>query len=285
MKNKTLNILITNDDGYEAKGIKVLARMMSKFGNVRVIAPKKHQSGMGMAVSLGIKRLCYKELGIVDGCRWSYLDATPASCVKFGITFPDPLPDIVISGINHGSNAATAACYSGTLGAAQEAALNKIPAIGVSIDNLSKDADFSGVEKYFPDIFKNLLEQSKDSHFGVYYNVNFPNTPTEIKGIRTGHMGLGRWVREFAPWNQEVLKKAGFAPEQFDPSYLPPIEEGEIPYMMVGDFVDYDNSPGADHHLNRDGYISVTAHNIVTVDEPETMKLMKDSALNRDFQD
>ena len=55
--------------------------------------------------------------------------------------------------------------------------------------------------------------------------------------------------------------------------------------MMVGDFVDYDNSPGADHHLNRDGYISVTAHNIVTVDEPETMKLMKDSALNRDFQD
>ncbi len=283
MKNKTLNILITNDDGYEAKGIKVLARMMSKFGNVRVIAPKRHQSGMGMAVSLGIKRLSYKELGIVDGCRWSYLDATPASCVKFGITFPDPLPDIVVSGINHGSNAATAACYSGTLGAAQEAALNKIPAIGVSIDNLSKDADFSGVEKYFPEIFQTLLEQSRDSHFGVYYNVNFPNTPNNIKGIRTGHMGLGRWVREFASWDPEVLKEAGFSPEQFDPSFLPPLEEGEEPYMMVGDFVDYDNAPGADHHLNRDGYISVTAHNIVTVDEPETMKLMKDSSLNKDF--
>ena len=123
-----MNILITNDDGYTAKGINVLARIMCQFGNVTVIAPKSHQSGMSMAVSLGLKQIAYKELPEMKPGKWSYLDATPASCVKFGLNVPfiDRFPDVVVSGINHGSNAATAACYSGTLGAAAEAALNGI---------------------------------------------------------------------------------------------------------------------------------------------------------------
>ena len=113
-----MRILITNDDGYQAKGIKVLAEIMKKFGDVTVIAPKHHQSGMSMALSFGFKQIAYKELG--DG--WHYIDATPASCVKFGLNtmFLDNFPDVVVSGINHGSNAASAVCYSGTLGAAAE---------------------------------------------------------------------------------------------------------------------------------------------------------------------
>ena len=129
-----MRILITNDDGYQAKGIKVLAEIMKQFGEVTVIAPKNHQSGMSMAVSLGFKQIAHKDLG--DG--WHYVDATPASCVKFGLNtmFLDNYPDVVVSGINHGSNASTASCYSGTLGAAMEGALNTIPRSTKGIDSL-----------------------------------------------------------------------------------------------------------------------------------------------------
>ena len=83
-----MNILITNDDGYNAKGIHVLAEIMCQFGNVTVIAPKYHQSGMSMAVSLGLRQVAYKDLPEEKPGKWSYLDATPASCVKFGLNVP-----------------------------------------------------------------------------------------------------------------------------------------------------------------------------------------------------
>ena len=160
-----MRILLTNDDGYNAKGIKVLAEIMKQFGEVTVIAPKTHQSGMSMAVSLGFKQIAHKDLG--DG--WHYVDATPASCVKFGLNtmFLDNYPDVVVSGINHGSNASTASCYSGTLGAAEEAALNGIPAIGVSLDTLHPDADFSGVSAMFGEIFMKIMSDLPQKH-GVY---------------------------------------------------------------------------------------------------------------------
>ena len=157
-----MRILITNDDGYNAKGIKVLAEIMKQFGEVTVIAPKTHQSGMSMAVSLGFKQIAHKDLG--DG--WHYVDATPASCVKFGLNtlFLDNYPDVVVSGINHGSNASTASCYSGTLGAAEEAALNGIPAIGVSLDTLHPDADFSGVSAMFGEFFSKIMSDLPQKH-------------------------------------------------------------------------------------------------------------------------
>ena len=179
-----MRILITNDDGYQAKGIKVLAEIMKEFGEVTVIAPKTHQSGMSMAVSLGFKQIAHKDLG--EG--WHYVDATPASCVKFGLNtmFLNNYPDVVVSGINHGSNASNASCYSGTLGAAEEAALNGIPAIGVSLDTLHPDADFSGVAAYFGEIFRKLMSDLPQK-YGVYYNVNFPDIPAEdIKDLADG---------------------------------------------------------------------------------------------------
>ena len=194
-----MRILITNDDGYQSKGIQVLANIMKKYGEVTVIAPKTHQSGMSMAVSLGFKQIAHKDLG--NG--WHYVDATPASCVKFGLNtmFLNQFPDVVVSGINHGSNASTASCYSGTLGAAAEAALNGIPAIGVSLDDFHVDADFSAIEKYFGDIFEKLMSE-RTGKFGVYYNVNFPSIPAnDIKGVRVGYQGKGRWIREFQKWD------------------------------------------------------------------------------------
>lgn len=269
-----MRILITNDDGYQAKGIKVLAEIMKQFGEVTVIAPKHHQSGMSMAVSLGFKQIAHKDLGE----DWHYVDATPASCVKFGLNtmFLDNFPDVVVSGINHGSNAATASCYSGTLGAAMEGALNGIPAIGVSLDTLHPDADFECVSEYFGDIFQKLMENWPDKH-GVYYNVNFPNLPaSEIKGIRTGVQGMGRWVREFKEWDLQHYAKYGITPELLGQSSNPVLEEGEDLYMMVGEFVDdARNAPNADHRLVAEGYISVVAHNVDCTDYQETTNLKK----------
>lgn len=267
-----MRILITNDDGYQAKGIKVLANIMKKFGEVTVIAPKHHQSGMSMAVSFGFKQIAYKNLG--DG--WHYVDATPASCVKFGLNtiFADNFPDVVVSGINHGSNAASAVCYSGTLGAAGEAALNGIPAIGVSLCDLHSDADFSAIEKYFGDIFEKLMK-NYPSKYGVYYNVNFPAIkPEDIKGVKVGRQGMGRWIKEFQEWDVKYYEKFGFTPEMLGQKSIPSIEEGEELYMMVGEFIDDDrNTPEADHRLLEDGYISIVAHNIDCTDYEETERL------------
>ena len=273
-----MNILITNDDGYSAKGIHVLAEIMCQFGNVTVIAPKKHQSGMSMAVSLGLKQIAYKDLPEEKPGTWAYLDATPASCVKYGLNVPflEKFPDVVISGINHGSNAASAACYSGTLGAAEEAALNGIPAIGVSLDTINPEADFSAVRKFFPDIFKNLMANMTSAP-GVFYNVNFPNIPAEdIKGIRVGHQGMGRWIREFREWDPAVYKKYGITPEDLGQSSYPVTESGEKLYMMVGDFLDDDrNDNRADHRIMEDGYISIVPDNLDSTDYDEVRRLEK----------
>ena len=267
-----MRILITNDDGYQAKGIQVLANIMKKYGEVTVIAPKTHQSGMSMAVSLGFKQIAHKDLG--NG--WHYVDATPASCVKFGLNtmFLNQFPDVVVSGINHGSNASTASCYSGTLGAAAEAALNGIPAIGVSLDDFHVDADFSAIEKCFGDIFEKLMSE-RTSKFGVYYNVNFPSIPAkEIKGVRVGYQGKGRWVREFQHWDVKFYEKYGLTPELLGQSSNPVLEEGEDLYMMVGDFLDDPrNNSEADHRLVKKGYISVVAHNLDCTDYEETKRL------------
>ena len=273
-----MNILITNDDGYSAKGIHVLAEIMCQFGNVTVIAPKKHQSGMSMAVSLGLKQIAYKDLPEEKPGTWAYLDATPASCVKYGLNVPflEKFPDVVVSGINHGSNAASAACYSGTLGAAEEAALNGIPAIGVSLDTINPEADFSAVRKFFPDIFRKLME-NMTSEPDIFYNVNFPNIPAEqIKGIRVGHQGMGRWIREFREWDPSIYRKYGIKPEDLGQSSSPKLESGEKLYMMVGDFLDDErNDSRADHWIMNDGYIAIVPDNLDSTDYEEVERLGK----------
>ena len=267
-----MRILITNDDGYQSKGIQVLANIMKKYGEVTVIAPKTHQSGMSMAVSLGFKQIAHKDLG--NG--WHYVDATPASCVKFGLNtmFLNQFPDVVVSGINHGSNASTASCYSGTLGAAAEAALNGIPAIGVSLDDFHVDADFSAIEKYFGDIFEKLMSE-RTGKFGIYYNVNFPSIPAnDIKGVRVGYQGKGRWIREFQKWDVKYYEKYGMTPELLGQCSNPVLEEGEELYMLVGDFLDDPrNNSEADHRLVENGYISVVAHNLDCTEYEETKRL------------
>ncbi len=283
-----MKILITNDDGYRAKGIRVLTEIMRQFGDVTVVAPKHHQSGMSMAVSISFNAVHYKKFyeepavkdaagNVVKGALTvSYVNATPTSCVKFALNIlcPDDFPDVLVSGINHGSNAASAACYSGTLGAAEEGALNGIPSIGVSLDSIKLDADFSAVEKYFPDIFSRIMA-NLPARTGIYYNINFPNIPaSEIRGIRTGYQGKTHWIKEFLPWQPELYIRHGLPVKELGIDLNPPREEGEELYMMAGSFVDDPgNDARADHQALRVGYISFVAHNLDTTDYAELDRL------------
>ena len=271
-----MRILISNDDGYRAGGIHTLARIMAEFGEVTVVAPKFHQSAMSMAVSLGIKRLAHKALPEEGPGNWHYLDATPASCVKFGLEYfyEHRNPDLVVCGINHGSNASTAANYSATLGATEEGALNGCKAIGVSLCNFRPDADFSVVEHYLPGIIRFLLEHWPENEYGLLYNINFPDVaPDAVKGIRFTRQGRGHWVREFQEWDLERLSK--YAPSGFSiPDNLPPLEEGETAYMMIGDFVDDDaGARDADHVLNEEGWITITPNNVDRTDYKDLKRL------------
>lgn len=270
-----MKILLSNDDGYKAAGLHVLARIMSRFGDVTVVAPKFHQSATSMAVSLGVKQLSYKDLPEEGPGRWTYLDATPASCVKFGLEFKyeNRDPDLVVTGINHGTNASTAANYSGTLGAAEEAAINGRKAIGVSLCDFRSDADFSAVEALLPGIMKKLIENWPENRPGLYYNVNFPAMPLdEIKGIRIAHQGAGHWVKEFEPWDESSL---GTLNDSFLwQHYRVNLEDGEKAVFMRGTFVNDDpDADTADHLLLEQGWVTITPFNAQMTDMPEFERL------------
>lgn len=279
-----MNILITNDDGFESKGIAVLTKMMKKYGNVAVVAPFSAQSGMSMAVSLGAEKIAFKEIesstfvgedGLEHTERWAYLDATPASCVKFAMSTPwlGWKPDVIVSGINHGANTSVASCYSGTLGATAEAAVNHILGIGVSLCDHNPDADFSQIEKYFPGIFEKLVELPRHSYM-TYYNVNFPSVPAdEIKGVRAGYMGRGRWVKEFRSLDEaEAIAASLNGAPTGDPSEKPEVKM----YKLVGNFSsDTDNSADADHLLTDNGYVSIVPHTIDSTDY-EQLKILSE---------
>ena len=271
-----MKILVTNDDGYRAKGIKSLAKIMKKYGEVTVVAPKFHQSGTSMAVTLGFRPIAVRDFGEDDGVRWMYVDATPASCVKFAIdnVFTDGKPDLVVSGINHGANTATAACYSGTLGAVEEASLNGIPAIGVSLDSLSPDADFSSVEALFPALLDRIMASGCFER-GTFLNVNFPNLPVAgIKGVRLAHMGLGHWEKEFEAWDEGSL---GALNDSFLwQHYRVNLEDGEKAVFMRGTFINDDNDADtADHLLLEQGWVTIAPINIFMTDMEEYRRRTK----------
>ena len=254
-----MRILLSNDDGYKARGLHVLARIMAQFGEVTVVAPKFHQSAMSTAVSLGVKQLAYKDLPEEGPGRWTYLDASPASCVKFGLEykFENRNPDLVVSGINHGTNASTAANYSATLGVAEEAAINGRKAIGVSLCDFSPDPDFSAVEALLPGIVRRLLDNWPEDRTGIYYNINFPALPLEqIKGVKVARQGAGHWVKEFEPWDEERL---GVLKDSFLwQHYRVALDDGEKAVFMRGTFVnDDEDTASADHLLLEDGWVTV----------------------------
>lgn len=263
--SSSLEILVTNDDCITAKGLKVLVDMLLPFGNVSVVAPEFPQSATSTAVSMG-RPLTLRKLSREGEARWLSLDATPASCVKFALSehFDGRRPDLVVSGINHGSNAATAANYSGTLGAVEEAAMAGLPAIGVSIDSYDPDADMFFVERLFPGIFKKLMAASADAE-GVFYNVNFPSPELGApRGVRVAERGLGHWEKEYERLTPDEEKAFGLEPE-----------EGAEHFRIAGFFVS--DTPESDlltdSNLLAEGYVTIVAHNVDNSDHKENARL------------
>lgn len=189
-------ILITNDDGIMAPGIRNLVAFMREIGDVVVVAPDKGQSGMGHAVT--ITHPLRLEKIDVDGDHQEYsCSGTPVDCVKLAVNkVLHRKPDVLVSGINHGSNSSINVIYSGTMSAAIEGAMEGIPSIGFSLLDYSLDADFVSAKSYIQSIVRNVLNHGLPK--GNCLNVNIPAVKTEkIKGVRVCRQADANWVEEF----------------------------------------------------------------------------------------
>lgn len=190
-------ILVSNDDGITSLGIRTLVEVMQELGEVVVVAPDSPQSGMGHAITIG-EPLRLHATPIFEGVKAYECSGTPADCVKLGkhYVLKDRTPDLVVSGINHGSNTSISVLYSGTMSAAIEGAIEGIPSIGFSLCDFASDADFSHVRSYVKQIASNVLANGLPK--GVALNVNFPKKSEEaLKGVRICRQTNGKWQEEF----------------------------------------------------------------------------------------
>lgn len=243
-------ILVSNDDGITSKGIRVLVSVMKRIGDVVVVAPDSPQSGMGHAITIGETLRLYEEDIFEDVVAYKS-SGTPADCVKLAkhYVLKDRTPDLVVSGINHGSNTSISVLYSGTMSAAIEGALEGLPSIGFSLCDYSSKADFSHVEDWVERIARQVLERGIAK--GVALNVNFPPKRNEqIKGIKICRQADAKWQEEFA--------------ERYDPT-------GRKYFWMAGNFVNFDKGEDNDEWAIANNYISIvpcqydlTAHHAIT---------------------
>ena len=241
-------ILVTNDDGITAPGIRNLVQFMNEIGDVVVVAPNSPQSGKGHAITIN-STLTFEEIQM-DGSQTDFsLSGTPVDCVKFALDKILPRrPDIVVSGINHGANSSINVIYSGTMSAAVEAGVEGLQAIGFSLLDFSWDADFVQAKDSIQNIVKKCLENPMPK--GVVLNVNIPKLKkNEIKGIKVCRQANAKWE------------------ESFDERVNP---HGKKYYWLTGYFNNMDNGEDADETALANGYISVvpvkfdlTAHEYV----------------------
>ena len=191
-----LLILITNDDGYSSKGIKALINAVKNLGKILIVAPDSPQSGMGHAISVNKPIRCYKT-NFFDSVEAYCCTGTPVDCIKMGLyLLKDKKPDLILSGINHGSNVSTNILYSGTMSAAVEGALSGIPSVGYSLTDYSDDADFQYSEKIVQIISKKVIKEGLKK--GTCLNVNIPNIKeNQIKGIKVCRQGRAFWDDTF----------------------------------------------------------------------------------------
>ena len=247
-------ILVSNDDGITARGIRYLVNAMSELGEVVVVAPDSPQSGMGHAITIG-DTLRLSEVDIFENAAAYKCSGTPADCVKIAKHFvlKDRTPDLVVSGINHGSNTSISVLYSGTMSAAIEAALEGTPAIGFSLCDYDQEADFTHVLDYVKQIAGQALEKGIPK--GVALNVNFPPKRNEaIRGIKVCRQANAKWQEEFDL--------------RHDPN-------GRRYFWMAGNFVNFDKGEDNDEWAIANNFISVvpvmydlTAHHaIATLNE------------------
>jgi len=230
-----LKILVTNDDGIESLGIEALVKSLKEIGDVTVVAPLKEQSAVGHAITMQIPLRVtefYK-----DGQFFGYaVNGTPADCMKMGIrNIMQESPDIVVSGINHGSNTAVNIIYSGTVSAAREAAIMDVPSIAISVTN-HEATDFVLAGKVAK--LLTLAVSKRDLPLGTLLNVNVPDLPEEqIAGIHITKQGRSKWDDIY---------------EQRQDPY------GKNYYWLTGNLVEVDTEIEIDQVAIKNNYISIT---------------------------
>jgi 5'-nucleotidase len=248
MKNKRPLILVTNDDGITAPGIRALIEAVRDLGDLVVIAPDKPQSGMGHAITLN-STLRIHAIQDVEGITEYSCSGTPADCVKIAIgRFLPRKPDLCVSGINHGSNSSINVIYSGTMSAAVEGCIEGIPSVGFSLCDHSLEADFSNAKRVVQKVSKKILENGLPQ--GTCLNVNIPKVPAEeLKGIKVCRQANAIWEETFD--------------ERTDPS-------GRKYYWLTGYFKNLDDGKDTDEWALSQGYVSVvpvgidfTAHRFI----------------------
>ncbi|MDE6116179.1 MAG: 5'/3'-nucleotidase SurE [Duncaniella sp.] len=198
MENNRPLILITNDDGVESKGIAHLVSVAVGIGDVIVVAPEAPQSAKSSALTVN-SPMQVKEYPSIHGAQVFTVNGTPVDCVKLAMhAVLDRKPDLLLSGINHGSNAAVNNIYSGTMGATMEGCVLGIPSIGYSILSHSADADFTPLSPFVADIATNVLANGLPD--GICLNVNFPARCTP-KGMKVLRAARGHWTEEYADYS------------------------------------------------------------------------------------
>ncbi len=250
MSQKRPLILVTNDDGITAPGIRTLIEVMNTLGDVCVVAPDSPQSGMGHAITINDTLYCNKINTVKGEPQKEYsCSGTPVDCVKIAVNeILRCKPDLCVSGVNHGSNSSINVIYSGTMSAAVEAGTQGIPSIGFSLLDYSLEADFEPTKKYIRSIASQCLKNGLQK--GVVLNVNFPKlSKNKIKGAKICRQANGHWE------------------EKFDKRTNP---LGRDYYWLTGEFVNADKGQDTDIWALENGYVSIvptqfdlTAHHAI----------------------
>ena len=229
-------ILITNDDGITAPGIKNLVEAVKGLGKVVVVAPDKPQSGMGHAITIGTPLRLNKVENMFGEVEAWQTSGTPVDCVKLAVDkVLHRKPDLCLSGINHGANHSINVLYSGTMSAAMEAAIESIPSIGFSLLDYSFEADFSAAREYVFNIAKWVLNNNKEKR--LLLNVNIPQLPAaKIKGVKVCRQADAKYKEDFN--------------ERKDP-------HGKNYYWLTGEFLNFDKGKDTDVWALKNGYVSV----------------------------
>lgn len=247
-------ILVSNDDGITANGIRTLVRIMKKLGEVVVVAPDSPQSATSHGITIANTLRLEESLALEDlaGVEAWECSGTPADCVKMAKhhVLKDRRPDLVVSGINHGSNSSISVLYSGTMSAAIEAAIEGLPSIGFSLCDYGHEADFSHTEEFVELIIRQALKHRIPDNTAL--NVNFPKKSEEpVKGIKICRQAHAKWQEEFD--------------ERLDP-------RNRKYFWMTGSFVNYDKGEDTDEWALVNNYVSVvpcqfdmTAHHAIPI--------------------
>ncbi|WP_069649513.1 5'/3'-nucleotidase SurE [Caloranaerobacter ferrireducens] len=232
-----MKILVTNDDGIFANGIKEISIKLSEIAEVIVVAPDRERSAIGHAITIHTPLRVEKTENIIPNIEAWAINGTPSDCVKIAVeSIMKKKPDLIVSGINNGPNLGTDVIYSGTVSAAIEGAMHSIPSVAISACFFNGKINYESVAKISCKIIKNLIK--KDLPKNIILNINVPSLPLEqIKGIKITELGIRKY-------NNNYVKRT-------DP-------KGKNYYWLSGELIEIENKDTSDIVAIEEGFISIT---------------------------